>query len=54
MILLLALAGGVAGCVAYQRLTDDLPDLSASTDTRERSAALKALEDLRLRWLSEH
>lgn len=29
-------------------------DLSASTDTRERSAALKTLEDLRLRWLAEH
>ncbi|MRS12969.1 MAG: PBP1A family penicillin-binding protein [Actinobacteria bacterium] len=31
-LLLLAVAGGVAGCVIYERLTDDLPDLSASTD----------------------
>lgn len=29
-------------------------DLSASTDTRERSAALSTIEDLRLRWLAEH
>lgn len=29
-------------------------DLAASTDTRERSAALGALEDLKLRWLAEH
>ncbi len=31
-LLLLAVAGGIAGCVVYERLTDDLPDLSASTE----------------------
>ena len=31
-LLLLLVAGGITGCVVYERLTDDLPDLSASTD----------------------
>lgn len=31
-LLLLLIAGGITGCVVYERLTDDLPDLSASSD----------------------
>lgn len=31
-LLLLFVAGGITGCVVYKRLTDDLPDLSASSD----------------------
>jgi hypothetical protein len=29
-------------------------DLALSTDTRERSAALRALEEMRQRWLAAH
>ena len=32
VLLLLAMVGGVAGCVAYQRLTEDLPDLSKGAE----------------------
>ncbi|MDO8847525.1 MAG: PBP1A family penicillin-binding protein [Coriobacteriia bacterium] len=32
VLLLLAVAGGIAGCVVYERLTDDLPDLSAGSE----------------------
>lgn len=28
----MVLAGGIVGCIAYDRLTDDLPDLSATTE----------------------
>jgi len=32
VLLLIGLVGGIAGCVAYERLVDDLPDLSASSE----------------------
>ena len=32
IFLVVLLAGGIAGCIAYERLTEDLPDLSGTTE----------------------